>query len=45
VVAWPAERGVRWLRRPAVRRRMERLAGIMLTGFGLRLATDSRQFA
>jgi threonine/homoserine/homoserine lactone efflux protein len=45
VVAWLADRGVRWLRRPAVQRRIERVTGILLIGFGLRLATESRRFA
>ncbi len=38
-------RGVRWLRRPAVQRWIERITGIVLIGFGLRLATESRRFA
>ena len=45
VVAWLADRGVRWLRRPAVQRWMERITGIVLIGFGLRLVTESRRFA
>jgi len=45
VVAWLADRGVRWLRRPAVQRWMERVTGIVLIGFGLRLATESRRVA
>ena len=45
VVAWLADRGVRWLRVPAVQRWMERVTGIVLIGFGLRLATESRRFA
>ena len=45
VVAWLADRGVRWLRRPAVQRWMERVTGVVLIGFGLRLATESRRFA
>ena len=45
VVAWLADRSVRWLRRPAVQRRIERATGIVLIGFGLRLATESRRFA
>lgn len=44
-VAWLADRGVRWLRRPAVQRWLERVTGIVLIGFGLRLATESRRFA
>jgi len=45
VLAWLADRGVRWLRRPAVQRWVERVTGIVLIGFGLRLATESRRFA
>lgn len=45
VVAWLADRGARWLRRPAVQRWIERVTGIVLIGFGLRLATESRRFA
>jgi threonine/homoserine/homoserine lactone efflux protein len=45
VVAWLADRGVRWLRRPAVQRWIERVTGIVLIGFGIRLATESRRFA
>jgi threonine/homoserine/homoserine lactone efflux protein len=45
VVAWLADRGVRWLRRPAVQRWIERVTGIVLIGFGLRLVTESRRFA
>ena len=45
VVAWLADRGVRWLRRTAVQRWLERITGIVLIGFGLRLATESRRFA
>jgi threonine/homoserine/homoserine lactone efflux protein len=45
VVAWLADRGVRWLRRPVVQRWIERITGIVLIGFGLRLATESRRFA
>jgi threonine/homoserine/homoserine lactone efflux protein len=44
IVAWLADRGVRWLRRPAVQRWIERVTGIVLIGFGLRLATESRRF-
>src|SRR5690348_9556534 len=45
VVAWLADRGVRWLRRPAAQRWIERITGVVLIGFGLRLATESRRFA
>jgi RhtB (resistance to homoserine/threonine) family protein len=45
VVAWLADRGVRWLRRPTVQRWLERITGVVLIGFGLRLATESRRFA
>ena len=45
VVAWLADRGARWLRRPDVQRWIERVTGIVIIGFGLRLATESRRFA
>src|SRR5215472_12038925 len=45
VVAWLADRGVRWLRRPAAQRWIERITGVVLIGFGLRLVTESRRFA
>jgi threonine/homoserine/homoserine lactone efflux protein len=45
LVAWLADRGMRWLRRPTVQRWLERVTGIVLIGFGLRLATESRRFA
>src|SRR5690348_14259384 len=45
VVAWLADRGMRWLRRPRVQRWLERITGIVLIGFGLRLATESHRFA
>jgi threonine/homoserine/homoserine lactone efflux protein len=41
-LAWLAARGVQWLRRSAVQRWLERLTGIVLIGFGVRLALESR---
>ena len=41
-LAWMTSRGVTWLRRPAVQRWLERLTGIVLIGFGLRLAAEIR---
>jgi threonine/homoserine/homoserine lactone efflux protein len=41
-LAWMADRGVSWLRRSTVQRWLERLTGIALIGFGLRLATQTR---
>ena len=41
-LAWMAARGAGWLRRSAVQRWLERVAGIALIGFGLRLATQAR---
>jgi len=35
-------RGVGWLRRPQVQRRLVRLTGLVLIGFGVRLATEQR---
>jgi threonine/homoserine/homoserine lactone efflux protein len=41
-LAWLAARGVGWLRRPAVQRRIERATGIVLIGFAVRLALEKR---
>ncbi|MCP2343293.1 LysE family translocator [Actinomadura rupiterrae] len=40
-IVWLAGGAGRVLRRPRVRRTLERVSGIVLLGFGLRLATDS----
>jgi threonine/homoserine/homoserine lactone efflux protein len=42
ILAWLVARGVGWLARPSVRGWLERLTGVVLIGFGLRLATLSR---
>jgi hypothetical protein len=42
VLAWLASRGADWLRRSAVQRWLERATGVVLIGFGVRLATESR---
>jgi threonine/homoserine/homoserine lactone efflux protein len=42
VLAWTVARGAGWLRRSAVQRSLERLTGVVLIGFGLRLATQTR---
>ena len=41
-LAWMAARGASWLRRSTVQRWLERVTGIALIGFGLRLATQAR---
>jgi threonine/homoserine/homoserine lactone efflux protein len=41
-LAWLAARGVGWLSRPGPRRWLERATGIVLIGFGVRLALASR---
>ena len=41
-LAWMAARGAGWLRRSTVQRWLERVTGIALIGFGLRLATQAR---
>ncbi len=41
-LAWMVSRGVAWLGRPGAQRWAERVTGIALIGFGLRLATESR---
>jgi threonine/homoserine/homoserine lactone efflux protein len=40
-LAWLATRGIGWLRRSAVQRWLERVTGIVLIGFGLRLALEN----
>jgi len=41
-LAWLVARGADWLARPTVQRRLERVTGLVLIGFGLRLATQTR---
>jgi threonine/homoserine/homoserine lactone efflux protein len=41
-LAWMAARGAGWLGRSAVQRTLERVTGIALIGFGLRLAAAAR---
>jgi len=42
IVAWLAGYGARWLHRQAVQRWLSRLTGVVLIGFGIRLATEAR---
>jgi threonine/homoserine/homoserine lactone efflux protein len=42
ILAWLAARGTAWLRHPVVRRRLERFTGVVLIGFAVRLAFQSR---
>lgn len=42
VLAWMVARGADWLRRSAVLRWLERATGVVLIGFGIRLATETR---
>jgi threonine/homoserine/homoserine lactone efflux protein len=41
-LAWMPARGAGWLRRSTVQRWLERITGVALIGFGLRLATQAR---
>ena len=41
-VVWLISRGTPWLHHPRMRRRLERITGIVLIGFGVRLATGAR---
>jgi threonine/homoserine/homoserine lactone efflux protein len=41
-LTWLTSRGAAWLHRPAIARRLEGLAGVVLIGFGIRLATQAR---
>src|SRR6202043_2681675 len=40
--AWMVAHGVGWLQRSTVQRWLERATGVVLIGFGLRLATETR---
>jgi threonine/homoserine/homoserine lactone efflux protein len=42
VLVWMVDHGVGWLRRDTVQRRLEKLTGVVLIAFGVRLATESR---
>jgi threonine/homoserine/homoserine lactone efflux protein len=42
VLAWMVARGASWLRRSAAQRWLERATSVVLIGFGLRLATETR---
>ena len=42
VVVWMVDRGMGWLGRSKIQRRLERLTGLLLIGFGIRLATETR---
>ena len=41
-VVWMAEHAKRWLDRPRWQRRLEQVTGVVLIGFGIRIATESR---
>ena len=41
-LVWMVDRGVGWLSRSKIERRLERLTGLVLIGFGIRLATEAR---
>jgi threonine/homoserine/homoserine lactone efflux protein len=42
ILAWMVARGADWLRRSSVQRWLERATGVVLIGFGVRLATETR---
>lgn len=42
VVAWLVGRGAQWVQRPSVQRWLGRFTGVVLIGFGIRLATEAR---
>lgn len=42
VLAWMVARGADWLRRSAAQRWLERATGVVLIGFGVRLAAETR---
>ncbi len=41
-LVWMVDRSVGWLNRSKIERRLERLTGLVLIGFGIRLATETR---
>jgi threonine/homoserine/homoserine lactone efflux protein len=41
-LVWMAGHAKAWVNRPRLRRRLEQLTGVVLIGFGIRLATESR---
>ena len=42
VLVWLVGRGTGWLSRRGVRRRLDRITGVVLIGFGIRVAADVR---
>lgn len=42
LLIWAVDRAKDWLGRPAVRRRLEQISGVVLIGLGVRLAVESR---
>lgn len=42
MLAWMVARGADWLRRSSLQRWLERATGVVLIGFGIRLATETR---
>ena len=42
LLAWLTQRGTNWLHRPRVQKVADRLTGVVLIGFGVRLASESR---
>ena len=42
LLLWLVGRGAEWLRQPRMQRRLERLSGVVLIGFGVRLAAERR---
>lgn len=41
-IAWTGARGAAWMNRAAVRRWLDRVTGVVLVGFGIRLLADQR---
>ncbi len=41
-LVWMTDRGVGWMSRPEIQRRLERVTGLVLVGFGVRLAIETR---
>jgi threonine/homoserine/homoserine lactone efflux protein len=42
LMVWVIGRGTSWVTNPRIQRHLERLSGVVLIGFGIRLATEAR---
>ncbi|WP_345152470.1 hypothetical protein [Nonomuraea rubra] len=42
LLIWAVDRAKAWLGRPAVKRRLEQISGVVLVGLGVRMVVESR---